>query len=76
MEEQMKQYLNHLYPEDPILNKILLGIRDQGMPEISIAPQYGRLLTLLVRAQSDETSTGDWSPWRLQWDLYRKRVAT
>lgn len=38
-----------LYPEDEQLNRVLEGIRVQDMPQISIAPGYGRLLTLLVK---------------------------
>jgi caffeoyl-CoA O-methyltransferase len=33
-----------------MLEKVLEGIRHHGMPEISIAPQYGKLLTLLTMA--------------------------
>lgn len=45
-----EDYISSLYPSDPMLDKVLSGIREQGMPEISIAPQYGKLLTLLVLA--------------------------
>ncbi|UUZ80030.1 O-methyltransferase [Paenibacillus sp. P26] len=44
-----EQYLEGLYPEDEQLAHVLEGIRANGMPEISIAPGYGRSLTLLVR---------------------------
>ncbi|GAB2699956.1 O-methyltransferase [Paenibacillus thermoaerophilus] len=42
-------YIESLYPPDPVLERVKKGIRDNGMPEISIEPGYGRLLTLLVR---------------------------
>lgn len=49
MSINVEDYINQLYPEDPVLGKVLQGIRDHEMPEISIAPQYGRLLTMLVQ---------------------------
>ena len=42
-------YVDRLYDEDDILQRVEEGIRENGMPEISIAPGYGRLLTLLAR---------------------------
>ncbi|MDF2668005.1 MAG: methyltransferase [Paenibacillus sp.] len=44
-----EQYAESLYEEDADLQRVIEGIRAKGMPEISIAPGYGRLLTLLVR---------------------------
>lgn len=44
-----EQYVESLIQDDPILEKVKEGIRQEGMPEISIAPGYGQLLTLLVR---------------------------
>lgn len=44
-----EQYMEALYPEDPMLEQVMAGIREAGMPEISIAPGYGRLLTILVK---------------------------
>ena len=44
-----EQYIDSLYPIDEQLQKVLVGIRANDMPEISIAPSYGRLLTLMVR---------------------------
>ncbi|CAH0117636.1 MULTISPECIES: O-methyltransferase [unclassified Paenibacillus] len=43
-----EQYMDALYPEDPVLERVKANIRELGMPEISVAPNYGRLLTLLV----------------------------
>lgn len=43
-------YVNQLYPEDDELKHVLQAIREHGMPEVSVAPAYGRLLTLLVKA--------------------------
>ncbi len=44
-----EQYIDSLYPRDPDLERAQEGIRRHGMPEISIASGYGRLLTLMVR---------------------------
>ncbi|OPA81099.1 methyltransferase [Paenibacillus selenitireducens] len=44
-----EQYMDALYREDPMLEQVMAGIREAGMPEISIAPGYGRLLTILVK---------------------------
>lgn len=44
-----EQYLESLYEKDIILEGVKHAIRQHSMPEISIAPAYGRLLTLLVR---------------------------
>ncbi|WEK53182.1 MAG: O-methyltransferase [Candidatus Cohnella colombiensis] len=42
------QYFDLLFPEDVALAHINETIKNAGMPEISVAPGYGRLLTLLV----------------------------
>lgn len=50
-----EEYVESLYGKDEQLEKVRQSIRDQDMPEISVAPGYGRLLTLLVsmtKAQS------------------------
>lgn len=44
-----EQYMDALYSEDPVLERVKANIRELGMPDISVAPNYGRLLTLLVR---------------------------
>lgn len=44
-----EQYAQSLYAVDLDLERVKEGIRAKGMPEISIAPGYGRLLTLLAR---------------------------
>ncbi|MNI10969.1 putative O-methyltransferase [compost metagenome] len=41
-------YVEALYTEDEQLLNVKEGIRKHNMPEISIAPSYGRLLTMLV----------------------------
>ncbi|OAB43630.1 O-methyltransferase [Paenibacillus antarcticus] len=49
------EYVNQLYQEDEQLQQVKKSIIKKGMPEVSVAPAYGRLLTLLVqtaRAQS------------------------
>jgi caffeoyl-CoA O-methyltransferase len=45
-----EDYVESLYENDADLKRVIEGIRAKGMPEISIAPGYGRLLTLLVQA--------------------------
>jgi caffeoyl-CoA O-methyltransferase len=42
-------YVEALYTEDEQLERVKAGIRAHNMPEISIAPGYGRLLTMLVK---------------------------
>ena len=43
-------YVNRLLGADPDLERAAAGIREAGMPEISVAPGYGRLLTILAAA--------------------------
>ncbi|MEF3352231.1 O-methyltransferase [Paenibacillus sp. GYB006] len=42
-------YVNDLYEEDPLLAEVIQTIKEKGMPEVSVAPAYGRLLTFLVQ---------------------------
>lgn len=42
-------YVNDLYKEDPLLAEVIQTIKEKGMPEVSVAPAYGRLLTFLVQ---------------------------
>lgn len=42
-------YVSRLYPEDEQLQHVKDAIRERGMPEVSVAPAYGRLLSLLVQ---------------------------
>ncbi|REE80252.1 putative O-methyltransferase YrrM [Paenibacillus taihuensis] len=44
-----EQYVERLLGEDADLERVHQTIREKGMPEISIASGYGRLLTMLVR---------------------------
>ncbi|GIP33814.1 O-methyltransferase [Paenibacillus sp. J2TS4] len=44
-----ERYAESLLAEDADLQRVMEGIRQHDMPEISIAPGYGKLLTLLVR---------------------------
>jgi len=46
----VEAYVNRLLGDDPDLERALKGIRDAGMPEVSVAPGYGRLLTILAAA--------------------------
>lgn len=43
-----ESYMEGLYENDPVLERVKEVIRSKNMPEISIAPGYGRLLTMLV----------------------------
>lgn len=43
-------YVRQLFGEDdPILRKVRKRIKDAGMPDISVAPEWGRWLTMLAR---------------------------
>lgn len=44
-----EQYIEQLFKEDELLRKVKQTIREKGMPEVSVATAYGRLLTMLVR---------------------------
>jgi predicted O-methyltransferase YrrM len=44
-----EQYADSLYEKDADLARAEAGIREHGMPEISVPAGYGRLLTMLVR---------------------------
>jgi caffeoyl-CoA O-methyltransferase len=44
-----EEYSEMLYTEDELLLEVKQAIADHGMPEVSIAPGYGRLLSMLVR---------------------------
>lgn len=48
MNQAAEEYIESLYA-DELLERVKRGIREENMPEISIAAGYGRLLTLLVR---------------------------
>ena len=41
-------YFDELFPPDAQLERVNEAIKAAGMPEISVAPGYGRLLTMLV----------------------------
>ncbi|SFB33569.1 Predicted O-methyltransferase YrrM [Cohnella sp. OV330] len=43
-------YFDGLFGEDADLVRVSESIRERGMPDISVAPGYGRLLTMLVAA--------------------------
>lgn len=44
-----EKYAESLLGPDPDLERVLERIRKKDMPEVSIAPGYGKLLTILVR---------------------------
>ncbi|WP_424766792.1 O-methyltransferase [Paenibacillus sp. sgz302251] len=45
---QNEQYVDSLYGADADLERVKAGIAANGMPDISVAAGYGRLLTMLV----------------------------
>ncbi|MBA9086300.1 putative O-methyltransferase YrrM [Fontibacillus solani] len=45
-----EQYSDDLYEKDEVLEAVTRSIQDHGINDVSIAPGYGRLLTLLVRS--------------------------
>jgi predicted O-methyltransferase YrrM len=44
------EYVKRLLGADPDLDRAMQGIREADMPEVSVAPGYGRLLTILALA--------------------------
>ncbi|AIQ46401.1 methyltransferase [Paenibacillus sp. FSL R7-0273] len=44
-----EEYSEMLYSEDELLLEVKQAILAHGMPEVSVAPGYGRLLSMLVR---------------------------
>ncbi|WP_425465015.1 O-methyltransferase [Paenibacillus sinopodophylli] len=46
---QDEQYVDSLYGADADLERVKAGIAANGMPDISVADGYGRLLTMLVK---------------------------
>ncbi|WP_342565493.1 O-methyltransferase [Paenibacillus sp. FSL R7-0345] len=44
-----EEYSEMLYQEDELLLEVKKAIVSSGMPEVSVAPGYGRLLAMLVR---------------------------
>jgi caffeoyl-CoA O-methyltransferase len=47
--EQEEAYIESLYTLDAELEMVRISLADNGIHDISVAPGYGRLLTLLVR---------------------------
>lgn len=47
--KKVEKYIDSLYKEDRDLLRVIRGIEEEDMPQISIAAGYGRLLTLLVK---------------------------
>ncbi|WDQ35501.1 O-methyltransferase [Paenibacillus marchantiae] len=48
------EYVNQLFQEDDLLLKVKEAIRSNGMPEVSVAAAYGRLLTFLAMTSKAE----------------------
>lgn len=44
-----EQYGDELYAKDEVLERVTRSIAESGLRDVSIAPGYGRLLTLLVK---------------------------
>ncbi|WP_017813822.1 O-methyltransferase [Paenibacillus shenyangensis] len=44
-----EEYMEQLIEEDELLLQIKQTIREKGMPEVSVVPGYGRLLTMLIQ---------------------------
>ncbi len=51
MNDQIETYFESLFAEDADLARVREGIRRRGMPDVSIHPGYGRVLTLLAAAR-------------------------
>lgn len=49
MDISSESYFDSLFPADSDLERVKENLRKHGMPDISIAAGYGRLLTLLVK---------------------------
>lgn len=47
---EQEAYIESLFPADPELEQVRESLKEHGVHDISVAPGYGRLLTLLVRA--------------------------
>ncbi|UHA72567.1 O-methyltransferase [Paenibacillus sp. 481] len=47
--EAVENYLEQLYPVNPVFNRIRERIAEFGLRDISVPDGYGRLLTMLVR---------------------------
>lgn len=47
--KERTRYIESIYGEDPILEKVKATIIENEMPSISVSPGLGRFLTLLVR---------------------------
>ncbi len=56
MMTQEEEYIESLYPPDPQLEHVKESLRVLGVHDISVAPGYGRLLTLLVRLTGAKTA--------------------
>lgn len=50
------EYVNQLFQEDDLLLKVKEAIRSNGMPEVSVAAAYGRLLTFLAKTSKAEAA--------------------
>lgn len=47
--KQMNSYIDSVFlKQDPLLEEVILSIKENGMPSISVSPSAGKLLTMLV----------------------------
>lgn len=53
---QQEQYIESLYEPDPDLEAIRQSLAGHGIRDISVAPGYGRLLTMLVQATKTQNA--------------------
>lgn len=49
MHVSVEQYIEQIYPSDEDIERTIQNIEANEMPQISVHPSYGRLLTLLVK---------------------------
>ncbi|SIS60295.1 O-methyltransferase [Salimicrobium flavidum] len=51
----VNDYIDHVFqPEDDVLEEVKRSITEHGMPEISVSPSAGKLLTMLVQMNGAE----------------------
>ncbi|MDQ0058465.1 O-methyltransferase [Paenibacillus harenae] len=50
-----EQYVDSLYAKDADLERVKTVLAERGMPDISVAEGYGRLLTMLVRLKGADS---------------------
>ncbi|HEX7057286.1 MAG TPA: O-methyltransferase [Bacilli bacterium] len=51
-----EQYIEQIFPHDADLARVTASLKANGMPEISVPPGYGRLLTMLAALAGGESA--------------------